>query len=292
MIMHRHAARLANTPRTNSGPERTGVFSCAAAGAPPFEEDPVWVIAAIGLRRGVLGLLAPLALLSNAAQSQGHLRGVVTDSAGAAIPSADVGIVAARLLVRTDEQGRFTFRRVPLGVVEVSIRRLGYTPVRVRQTITGAENDSMVIIMVEQAEVLQAMTVSPSDRRQRQAIEEFYRRRTVGLGTYITREEILLRRASVPSDVFRDTPGIRLVRVRGSVGIRFNASAAMRRDCVPMIWLDGQRAPQMEIDDLPLNDIEGIELYNGASTTPMQFSQSSLGTTCGTIVVWSRVPGA
>jgi hypothetical protein len=46
----------------------------------------------------------------------------------------------------------------------------------------------------------------------------------------------------------------------------------------------------MEIDEIPLNDIEGIELYNGASTTPPEFWQANTAQ-CGTIVVWIRLPG-
>ena len=58
--------------------------------------------------------------------------------------------------------------------------------------------------------------------------------------------------------------------------------------CIPLIWLDGQRSPGMEIDEISLGDIEGIELYTGTSTTPPQFW---VGTSnhCGTIVIWTRV---
>ena len=40
----------------------------------------------------------------------------------------------------------------------------------------------------------------------------------------------------------------------------------------------------------PPGDIEGIELYSGPSSTPMQFASSD-GKTCGTVVIWSRPPG-
>jgi outer membrane receptor for monomeric catechols len=111
------------------------------------------------------------------------------------------------------------------------------------------------------------------------------------MGVYFTRADILARRASRPSDMLRSTPGVTFVRTRSGQGIRFISSAGQRRECVPMIWVDGQRAPGLELDDLPVNDIEGIELYQGPSTTPMQFSQALSVTTCGTIVVWSRPPG-
>ena len=32
---------------------------------------------------------------------------------------------------------------------------------------------------------------------------------------------------------------------------------------------------RLEIDELPINDIEGIELYRGASTTPPQFTYAA-----------------
>jgi hypothetical protein len=57
-----------------------------------------------------------------------------------------------------------------------------------------------------------------------------------------------------------------------------------------LIWVDGQKAPGLEIDDIPLRDVEGIEVYNGPATTPMQFTAGHSMTQCGTIVIWSRPP--
>ena len=74
------------------------------------------------------------------------------------------------------------------------------------------------------------------------------------------------------------------------MGVRFDSAISARGGCIPTLWIDGQRAPGMEIDAIPLNDIEGIELYNGLSTTPAEFWQGNTPQ-CGTIVVWSRVPG-
>ena len=114
---------------------------------------------------------------------------------------------------------------------------------------------------------------------------------TRGVGQYVTRDEIEKRWGGTPSDLLRNTPGIRFVRTSRGKGIRFPTTSINRReDCMPMIWLDGQKAPGMEIDDITLGDIEGIELYNGPSTTPMQFSQMQGSNNCGTIVVWSRPP--
>ena len=225
----------------------------------------------------------------NANAQQGVLRGVVFDSAGGPIRDADIGIVALRRLTKTDEDGHFVLVKLPAGELVVSVRRIGYEPITVSRTI--AENGSdTVAIQLEKVAMLETLEVTAREMRRRFWVEDFYRRVVRGVGTYITRDDIAQKRASTPTDLMRSVPGIQIVRTRTGRGIRFVSAANMRRNCMPMIWLDGQEAPGMQLDDIPLNTIEGIELYNGPSTTPMQFSQTST-VSCGTIVIWTRIPG-
>lgn len=234
----------------------------------------------------VLANLTGLPLLAES-QERAPLHGIVRDSAGAPVHQADVGIVALHKLTRTDESGRFRIDAVPVGTVSVSIRKLGFEPQTIPHTVSPRGFDTLTVVMSVKVAALPGVRISERELRRMLWIEDFYRRRTRGIGTYLTRDEIDARRASRVSDALRDTPGIRFVRVRGGTGVRFMSAPSNRRDCTPMLWLDGQRAPGMEVDDLPVNEIEGIELYHGPSTTPMQFSQGAV-TTCGTIVVWSR----
>jgi hypothetical protein len=223
-----------------------------------------------------------------AAQEKGAIRGVVTDSGGAPIASADVGIRSERTLTRTDESGHFRFDGLRPGALELSVRRLGYNPRTIRVDVTGVELDSVLVVMKQSAAVIAGVSIT--DQRRREGIEDFYRRRVLGLGTYVSREEIDGRQSGSATDMLRTMPGLRFVN--GTRGVRFNSSSIIRRDCMPMIWIDGQRAPGLEVGDVTLTDIEGIELYPGPSTTPMQFSVgSSSHSTCGTIVIWSRQPG-
>jgi carboxypeptidase family protein/TonB-dependent receptor-like protein len=244
---------------------------------------------------GTVGMSAALlaAVPADVCAQRNALSGTVLDTAGAPIIRADVSVAAVRQLVQTDDRGRFYVPRLPDGDVEVMVRRLGYEPQRLFFVFVPDSAQSVTIIMQPNAKLLNAIEVSTTELRRRLWIEDFYRRRAHGIGTYIVREDIEKRQSLVPTDILRNTPGIRFVRVRGSNrGVRFNASSTGRRDCMPMIWVDGQKAPGLEIDDVTLNDIEGIELYNGPSTTPMQFSQGQSSFTCGTIVIWSRVPGS
>jgi len=222
------------------------------------------------------------------AQTSDVLRGTVSDSAGV-LAEAAVGIMSLHLATRTDNQGRFTLGRMPAGEFQVSIRRIGYTPQTLTVRVGSFPLEPVRIVMIAQPEVLAG--IASTEKHRRQTLEDFYWRRLHGVGAFFTREDILARGASYPSDVLRGTPGVNFVRVSrtGAIGIRFSTSSSMR-GCVPQIWLDGQHAAGMELDDIPVNDIEGIELYSTSSTTPAQFWQGNQ-TSCGTIVVWSRNPG-
>jgi hypothetical protein len=237
-------------------------------------------------------LVLPALLPADLRAQAGSVRGVVRDTGGTPIPETDVAIVAQRLLVKTNERGEFVFGRVQPGSIRVSARRIGFEPKAVVVELGASLAENVIVVLTEQPHLLEAMKVSEREMRRRVSIEAFYRRRAKGPGTFITREEIEARKgASHLSDVLRDYPGIRFDRARGGATIRFVNSQSQRRDCVPQIWIDGQRVRGMELDDFPVNDIEGIELYDGPSTTPLQYSSSGSITTCGTIVLWSRVPG-
>lgn len=239
----------------------------------------------------LLGLIAGHPTFS-AAQSAGTLRGVVIDSATRApVAGAEVSVLAPRQIAQTDDHGRFTLAKLPAGEVELSIRRLGYEPQRETIIATGGSNDSILVVLVARPAVLSEVAVSASGRRQREGIDGFYARRARGIGAFVTREDLESRHARVPTDAL-NLPGIALVPTRFGTAVRFTTGASMRRNCAPTLWIDGQRAPNMELDEIPVDDIQGIELYHGASVTPAQFWQgNTTNTTCGAIVVWSRTPG-
>jgi Carboxypeptidase regulatory-like domain/TonB-dependent Receptor Plug Domain len=218
------------------------------------------------------------------------LRGVVMDSSHAPVPMVAVAVVAVHQVTRTDSLGRFTLTKLPAGEVQISIRRIGFEPATLKRILPASGIDSMRVMLVELPQALDAMSVA--ERHLRLGVEEFYYRRAQGIaGVFFTKDEIRAQRASTPSDLMRTTAGVRFVRVPSGKGIRFASAGGMRRgDCQPVVWIDGQAAPGMELDDIPLNDIEGIELYRGVSTTPGQFWRSG-ASQCGAIVIWSRVPG-
>ena len=138
------------------------------------------------------------------------------------------------------------------------------------------------------------MTVTEEEQRARQMMQDFYRRKDAGGGFFITRDDIEHRNPLELSDMLRTMPGAVLVPVSGSARavLRFARTSMVGRDCPPQYYVDGVMATGLNIDDLEPSDIEGIEVYSGASRIPPQFNNSRIGTSiCGVVVVWTRIPG-
>src|SRR2546430_2542726 len=226
-------------------------------------------------RLGVGCLVGFLALGGSSAQAQrGILRAFVVDSAGFPIPGAEVTIFSLGRSVRSDSAGRLVLAALPQGSIDIAIRHMGYHAQSQRVQITSAPYDSIKVTLFEQATSLDEVNISAIGRHP--FFQGFDQRRAQGVGTFITREQIDARNTLTPSDLFRSIPQVRLVRSGSGMGIRFPTNTFVRGRgsdlCMPMIWLDGQRATGMEIDDLRATDIEAIEMYRGASTTPPQFA--------------------
>jgi outer membrane receptor for Fe3+-dicitrate len=156
----------------------------------------------------------------------------------------------------------------------------------------NGEGDSLRVIM--QAEPIKLPQVEIAETEERHPFfDEYEKRRHRGIGTFITQKDLEKLNTSYTSDAFRRLPGMRFVNGTQGLGVRFVSNIGMGGSvrsggvCQPTIWVDGQPAPGMEIDEIRAQDIHGIEIYRGAATTPPQFAKYGTAQ-CGTIVVWTR----
>lgn len=138
--------------------------------------------------------------------------------------------------------------------------------------------------------------VDPPPRRGKMA--GFHRRSERGMGRFITRREIERRDPVRLSDLVRLGPGTGTVPHADGSGRRHVeiSRAAFLEDtgvCRVRYWIDGvplHGASRFELDELSPRDVEGIEIYRGASEIPPRFNRR--GSQCGVIVVWTREPSA
>ena len=64
-----------------------------------------------------------------------------------------------------------------------------------------------------------------------------------------------------------------------------------RGNCPPQYFVDGIPASNFDIDEVLPGDVEAVELYSGAAGVPPQYNRFNGTSICGTILIWTRIPG-
>jgi hypothetical protein len=244
------------------------------------------------VRRSVPVLLLSAVAWPASAQSVGAISGTIKDSAGTPIPGVEVVLLQQKGAVYSDSVGVFRFAVVPPGKRELHFRRLGFAPKSLDAEIREGKTLAMAVVLDPSATSIEGMTVEEATRR-RQLLSDFYDRSARGFGHFVTRDQIEKRNPMNLSDMMRMIPGARLVPLRGGgqAALRFSRAQMGSRDCPPQYWVDGVKAWNLNIDDIVPQDVEGIEVYSGASTVPPQFNTREGTTICGVVLIWTRVPG-
>lgn len=230
-----------------------------------------------------------LALMASGTALEGQARagiaGTVRDTVGAPIAMAQVSVFGARTL--SDSAGRFAISGLEPGITTLTIRRLGYAPLETRLRLAGDHVDSLDVTLVALVTTLPTLATD-AEAAERAHLAGFYRRREIGNGFFFNRRELDSTHVMRISDVMRRLPGVRLIPDRaGRQQMRMSRSG----NCPPDFWIDGQRAPFLNVDDLPLRDVQAIEVYRGASGVPPEFNNRLGNPACGVIVIWTRLPG-
>jgi hypothetical protein len=240
---------------------------------------------------GILALALATDALAQVPSGRRELVGIVKDPRGVAIEGATVEIPGAG--TRTDSRGMFRLFTGEVDTLTIAVRRPGYSPIEAQIAARSRQWDTLMIELEQLATSLPVARVEEEAVR-RGGLRGFYERldrRQPGL--FITRDEIVARGASRLTDVLQTRKGIQVVRLSNTRnGVRFVTYSGTRgASCVPDMWVDGQRARGMEVDDLPPNTVEAMELYDTFAAVPFEFSHSANAVPCGTIIVWTRPPG-
>jgi hypothetical protein len=223
---------------------------------------------------------------ASAPAATASLRGSVRDSAGAPIPFAYVSVADTRGIA--DSSGRFQLVNLIPGATSVLVRRLGFTPRRVAITLAEGRADSLHLVLTSIPFELEGIRTEAATFGR---MADFERHRVNGQGIYLDREELEKRRTPSLSEVLRRMPGVRVATDRSGRTLVRMGRASWGRDCPPEFWIDGVRAQFLGVDDVPVSDIEALEVYRGPSGLPPEFNARFTNAECGAVIIWTRVPG-
>ena len=229
----------------------------------------------------VVAALLPIVAVAHAQTPT--LVGVVRDSAGVPVQSAEVSVLGRKAI--SDSLGRFYLSLPAADSMTINVRRLGYESVSFSVTSKDIADNSLDVVLRRVATTLESVEVTAMEDRAKTSLRGYDERRSRGLGTFVTREEIEQRNTRQLTDVLRQARG---VVVKGK---QIMFSQYQNRNCQPMLWLDGQQVPGLPLEAISATDVEGVELYQSLSNTPPEFHRTQGGTIeCGTIVVWTKRP--
>ena len=252
----------------------------------------------------------------SAAERNTTIRGVVTsDLSGTPVPGATVGILGTEFITETDSAGVFMLPRLPGGPIRLTVRRIGSEGLR-REFFLPSEGEFDIApgeLMLGAAQVLDPVVVETTPGHN--PLAEFNSRRTLGNGSFLTREEFTRQGTPITAvDVLRRMQGVR-IRSGGDLDHRwiislqrggprtFGTSTDTGGDfgavdidlddvnpCPPLVFLDRHyigNVNQIDVDGaIPLETVAAVEAHQSAATLPYQYSRP--GSSCGVIAFWTR----
>ena len=208
-------------------------------------------------------------------------------------------------IVRTDDAGKARFADRPLGPYVVRVMTVGYAPLEERLELTMAGAFELPLLLVAAGGAQPLPTVLRTARRS--PVPGLDARRATARGHVFDRNAIDSLAPRRTSDLLRRVPSVRLVGSGSGFVPRTRRSSGMG-DCPMSVYLDGvqvddergappappigqsarggRAAPPSVIDGIPVELLEAVEVYVGASEIPSQFNQ--VGGSCGVIALWTR----
>ena len=200
----------------------------------------------------------------------------------------------------TGDAGYFTLRGLPSGTHMLVVRSVGFEPTSVVVELTRRQPQHVVVAMMKATYVLSTVVVQAQQLARGYLNVGFSQRRKVGVGQFMTLDQIAARHAEQFTDLFTNFHGIRLA-YGGPAGTDVAPSRGID-GCIVYV-IDGMAFNQVvhgELDAMLLPEsLAGIEVYTPPEV-PEEFKVRSLPGTnafgvpilgridCTTIVIWSK----
>jgi hypothetical protein len=241
----------------------------------------------------------------------------VTDGFGGdALAGARVAFPDLALVAETDKAGIASFDAVPVGDRTLQVTRLGFAEgSQVISVKPGALVETQIALTLQPLEVA---GVYVNAQRQWSTILQangFAERAKLGFGRHLDRAAVrrgnLLRldRAIENSIPRRCSQESRPSSLKGAMGSTRNPAdpdyrpppgqqarpgntpmsqpiptQTMGMGVAPIVFLDGVRYPYEELKDIPLDWVEGVEIYSSFAGLPGKYSGLA---PCGAILIWT-----
>jgi hypothetical protein len=239
--------------------------------------------------------VAAASLVATAAVAQQVSGVVIADETQTPLEGALVTLLdedgAARGRAVTDPAGRFSITAPYPGEWQLAVQFLGYRSlVTSPMDVSVGEWVTLAITLATVALAHDPVVVTARRTIRNPAVQRFYERRDragrAAFGHFVAREDIGAGGGRRPTDLLRSMPGVRVVPGTPGRG----QTVRMAGGCAPAVYVDGLHVNRMSMHDslddfVNVQDIEGIEVYRGASSHQTSYHDPS---GCGLVLVWTQ----
>lgn len=270
----------------------TGVF--AICGVPPRLEGNVQAslggVTTADLPVKINGEAVATTIISVGGSAGGtaSLTGKVTRKGGGAVAGAQVTVTGTAASTTSAADGTFALAGLPLGTREIVVRRIGFAQ-RSEVVTLAARQPATASIVLDDAQVLKTVTI-PGKLEDGLAKVGFTARKQVGMGGFLSPEDVEQRFPVVVTDALRGMAGIKISTTASGQFIETTRGPAEASGSCLNIFIDHVRFEQTNPGDvdtaLPASELAAVEYYGSVGTTPPEFQVT--GRTCSTLVLWSR----
>lgn len=234
------------------------------------------------------------------------IRGAVQDTLGRALEGAQIEILGLKLAATTPASGSYRFEELKPGRYWVTVRRIGYAPLRATLTLSPGDDREIVFQLEPLAQLLPEVKVQAEDKRWMRRYQDFVWRSRSAFGHFLTRDDIEKSRAAYLGDIVRRylpfttsdvffSPSFASEFSSGSMfvdgGLGWAASTGRSRtgrNCAPAVSLNGGRPlGGWAVNDFRPEDVEALEVYRSGYQLPTEFAGWDLP--CGLVVVWTQL---
>jgi hypothetical protein len=220
-------------------------------------------------------------------RAPGRIEGRVTGGGSQGLSNVEIQVLGQpRASTLTNQQGRFVLRDIQPGLAEVRFTLLGYAPRTATLLVQPGRTAEIAAAMATEPIELEPIQVSVRssflDRN------GFYRRMNRGSGHQMSRLDLDNINPVLVSDAVERVPGVRLQVDPLDPNRRFavsrRASSFALGACVLGVYVDGVRMADLDLNQLPQEWLEGMEVYVGVGT-PVQYKGRD---PCGVVLFWTH----
>jgi hypothetical protein len=250
----------------------------------------------------VLSLSVPVPLAAQADSVRAVVEGKVLDPVGSPLAQTEIIWQTDRRSVMSRADGSFSLIVPFRGETVVLVRRPGFSAQVLRVDLSKGMWRGNIVLQPGSFRLpevtVTARYAKPAEYAGTAKYDDFFRRKRVGLGTFISREDIERSNAFHTIEILRMTPGVK-VQIKGNPAlgsVYFGRCTPHDPDYNVTVWIDGFRqypnggqiASPTDVGEMisrigPAN-IEMMEVYRGASQIPGEYHADG----CAVVAIWTR----